>query len=117
MIDKQYYITLQEITDIFSIDRELCKEFIDFGLIRAYIKKNITYIKTEELSKLKRVISLYKKLGVNKEGIEIILSMRDQIIELQNELQRLKYQVNRFEKEYRYKNIEIPKDRGLFFEL
>lgn len=113
----QRYIQLSEISDFFHVEIDVCRQFADFGLIRIIVKEDTPYVEPEEVPKLRHAIRLYRDLGINKEGIEVILSMRERIIRLQEEVDNLKMEVRRLEGEYYVKNIELPRKRGLFFEL
>jgi len=110
-------ISLREVSIHFQIRIEECREFADFGLITILKEKDEQYIELQELERLKRIIRLYKNLGINKEGIEVILSMRNRIMNLQTEVDRLNRKVERLESEYIRKQIEYKKKQGLFFEL
>ena len=116
-INQRNCIRLTEVSELFQIDFEVCRQFADFGLIRIVREENTSYIEPEEVAKLRHIISLYRDLGVNKEGIEVILSMRDRIISLQRELAQLNRAIDRVKQEYVQKNIELPRKRGMFFEL
>ena len=110
-------ISLREVSSHYHIRIEECREFADFGLITVFMEKDELYIELQELERLKRIIRLYKNLGINKEGIEIILSMRNRIVELQSEVDMLNRKVERLETEYIRKHIEYTKKQGLFIEL
>jgi len=117
MLRPKKYISLQDVSDFFCIEVDECREFADFGLITIISERNEAYIEPQDFERLKSIVSLYKNLGINKEGIEIILSMRNRIIELQEEIDRLNHKVERMENEYVQKNIEMTKKLGIFFEL
>lgn len=117
MHDKESLISLIEATQRLHIELELCREFADFGLIHIVSEHDAEYIMERELSRLHQAANLYRDLGVNCEGVEIILSMREHIIELQEELERLNYEIQSLKKEHIQRDIEIPKKKGLFFEL
>lgn len=87
----QKYITIQHLAEFHQVDSRLLQEFADFGLITIRKTEETPCIVHEELEKCERVIRLHRELGVNKEGIDIILRMRETQSELQQELKRLKY--------------------------
>jgi hypothetical protein len=60
---------------------------------------------------------LHFDLGVNKKGIEIILGMRKQIIELQQKVNDLTDEVNHLNREQKFRNIEIILEKGLLVDL
>jgi chaperone modulatory protein CbpM len=117
MLRPKKCISLQDVSEFFCIEVDECREFADFGLITIVSERNEAYIEPQDFEKLKRIVSLYRDLGTNKEGIEIILSMRTRIIELQEEIDRLNHKVERMENEYVRENIEKTKKLGIFFEL
>ena len=110
-------ISLREVSRYLHIRIEECREFADFGLITLFTEKDEPYIELQDLERLKRIIRLYKNLGINKEGIEIILSMRSRIMDLQSEVDRLNRKVERLETEYVRKHLEYTKKQGLFIEI
>ncbi len=111
------YIELREISEHFRIDIEVCRRFAEFGLIRIVEEGNTPYVDREEIATLQHAVSLYLDLGVNSEGIEVILSMREQIVQLQDEVDRLTRKLERMEREFQQENVDRPRKRGLFFEL
>lgn len=117
MIRVKDCISLRDVSNHFHIRIEECREFADFGLITILMKRDEPYIELQELERLKRIIRLYKNLGINKEGIEIILSMRNRIMDLQTEVGMLNRKVERLEREYIRKHIEYIKKQGLFIEI
>lgn len=70
----------------------------------------------EEMDQIKRIIDLYKGLGVNKEGIDIILKMRDQILELHDEVTSLKQALEYRKNDFKFRLMELPNQRGLFID-
>lgn len=111
------YIELGEISKYFRIDLEVCRRFAEFGLIQIVEEDNTPYVEREEIATLQHAVSLYRDLGVNSEGIEVILSMRENIVRLQDEVDRLTRKLERMEGEFIQQNVERPRMRGLFFEL
>ena len=111
------YISINEIANCFCIDQTICKEFIAFELFEIEIINHIEYVALNKLERVKQVINLYKNLGVNKEGIDIILSMKEKIVKLKNENDKLKREINRIEQEYDLRYIELQKSKGIFIEL
>jgi hypothetical protein len=87
----QKYITIQHLAEFHQVDSGLLQEFAEFGLIRIQKTETTPCIVHEELEKCERIIRLHRELGVNKEGIDIILRMRETQTELQKEMKRLKY--------------------------
>lgn len=59
--------------------------------------QNKPCVHIDEMERCERVIRLYQELGVNKEGIEIILDLRQRIEELQKEVTRMKHLLSKHE--------------------
>jgi DNA-binding transcriptional MerR regulator len=111
------FIQLTKVSELFHIREEVCREFAEFGLVRISFQENTPCFSREEIPRLLHIIHLYRDLGVNKEGIEVILPMRERIIHLQEKIETLTREIERLEGEYFQKNVELPRKRGQFFEL
>jgi MerR family transcriptional regulator/heat shock protein HspR len=99
-----------------NIEVQVCRGFIDSGLVEVTVEGEEEYIPTRELAKLRRIVSLYRDLGVNREGIEIILEMRDRLVALNDELNRLKRQLETKKPGSARGRLKILKKKGLYFE-
>ena len=117
LMSENEYISINEIVTCFCIDKIIFMKFIDFGLFEIEIINHTQYIALKNIDRIKQVINLYKSLGVNKEGIDIILSMKEQIVQLKNENSRLKRRIDRIEQEQDLRNIKLPQSKGIFIEL
>lgn len=116
-MDTHRFIELREVSERFHIDFEVCRQFADFGIIATIAKDDTLYIEPEDVQTLRHAVSLYRDLGVNQEGIDVILAMRQRIVQLQDEVEYLTRRTERLEQEYFQKNVELPRKRGLFFEF
>lgn len=52
----------------------------------------------EDIEKLKFILTLTRDMGVNLAGVEIILKMRDQIKEMQSQIEQLTHYINEIKK-------------------
>lgn len=112
----QIYIPIQDVSNICHIDVTILRDFAEYELINIQVYEKTECVKAEELEQIKRIIDLHKALGVNKEGIEIILTMRDQILELQDEITLLKNKLEQRSNGFKFRFIELPKEKGLLFD-
>ena len=116
MSTSQNCIHIKEVSRVFRIDLDVCREFIDSGLIEVTVQIDGEYIAPRELGKVQRIFSLYRDLGVNREGIEIILTMRDRLAALNDELNKLKQQLEKRETKPTYRRMKALKKKGLYLE-
>jgi len=116
MTGKDFY-TLMEISEICRIKTGFIKELAKSGVIEIRKRKNTECAGPEIIDIVKIAGRLYFDLGVNIEGIEIILSMRNQILDLQEEVTGLRKRVNQLTNEQKYRNLEIINDQGLLFDV
>jgi hypothetical protein len=93
------YIAIEEFCTHHGIQVTLIREFADFGLVHLQEQGEIALVPAEEIEKLERMIRLHSELGINKEGLEIILNMRDQLVSLNSELETIRYRLRQLEEE------------------
>jgi MerR family transcriptional regulator/heat shock protein HspR len=68
------------------------------GVIEPYRSRgNIRLYSERDVAHLKRVKTLMDDMGVNLAGVEVIMRMVQQMLELQNQLQELESELHRFE--------------------
>ena len=116
MINKDFF-TITEISEICNIETDFIKELVRFGIVEIYYREDSECVFKDAIELLKMAKRLYFDLGVNQEGIEIILSMRRQILDLQEEVEGLKHKVTSLKNEQRYRNLKIIIDKGLLFDV
>lgn len=91
------YIPLKQLAEFHQVTVSLIMEFADFGLIEVTYTENTPCINNKHIERCERALRLYKELGINKEGIEIILEMRERQAEMQKEINRLKHILKKHE--------------------
>ena len=103
-------ITIEEFADFHQVTTELIQEFADFGLISVLKVEQQYCIDTGNIERCERAIRIHKDLGVNMEGIEIILDMREKHAEMQRELKWLRHQLEKHENRVSQLFSEGPTD-------
>jgi len=83
----QTVITLQQVCEWYDFNIDIARDFADFGLYPVIPVEGGYGIEDRHLERVERVISLHRSLGVNKEGIDIILELRAEITRLQEEVE------------------------------
>ncbi|GGF02036.1 chaperone modulator CbpM [Hymenobacter cavernae] len=76
-------ITYRECAATYGLSEQDLREFVDLGLLRAAEAPDSL---REEPEQLARIARLHHDLGINKEGIDIILAMRRRLLHLQQAL-------------------------------
>jgi len=83
-------LSVNNICEIYEIDRDFINELSALDVLDFEIKDSDIFIDEEELPVLEKIINLHYDLGVNVEGIDIIMNLLSKIEELEEELQSLK---------------------------
>lgn len=87
---KSSFIMISEVAERFSIHPQTLRLYEREGLIKPHRSPGNTRLYDEEtLSRLETILILTRDLGVNLAGVEVILSLREQREELQQEVDRL----------------------------
>jgi len=110
-------ITLSQVCDYLGADMELIREFADFGLYPTVLLDNEVGVETRDLERLERIISLHRALGINKEGIEAVLALRERVSELEAEVRALRAETQRLKRHLESENPESLERLGLFIQI
>jgi hypothetical protein len=84
-------LTLDQLSEAAELQSALVEKFIQYGLIEpaaAEVPHALFPISCVE--RLRRIVRLRRDLGVNLEGVAVILEMRQRMEELQKELDRMR---------------------------
>ena len=113
----QKIITITQISDYFEVDIELIRDFADFGLYPTFVCDGETGIEMANLERLRKIISLHRTLGINKEGIEVILDLRERIADLQDQVQFLLNESEKLRYDLYHGGPEALQERGLLIKI
>ena len=114
---RQTMIALSEVCDFYHVDIELIRDFSEFGLYPLVVVDGEAEIEAKYLEKLDEVIGLHRALGINKEGIDVILELRERISGLQDEVESLGYEIDRLKGHARDMEPEALELSGLLVEI
>ncbi len=114
---RQPTIALSEVCDFYHIDIEVIREFSEFGLYPLAIVDGETGIEVKFLEKLDAIIGLHRALGINKEGIDVILELREKVSGLQDEIESLRHEIGRLRGHIRDMEPETLERHGLLIEI
>jgi len=102
------YIAIEEFCRHHGIEVTVIREFADFGLMQLTVEENREFVSDADVKRLERMLRLFQDLGVNKEGVEIILNMRNELKRLRRESENLRYRLSRLEAENQFHLINSP---------
>ncbi|MHB8281407.1 MAG: chaperone modulator CbpM [bacterium] len=80
------FTSLSNICTAFCLSRNTVYFFIDEGLIAISKENNCLFMDSSSINKLKTISHLKNDLDINNEGISVILSMREKVINYQDKL-------------------------------
>ncbi|WP_448584070.1 heat shock protein transcriptional repressor HspR [Thermocrinis sp.] len=87
-VKKKY--TISVVAEMYNIHPQTLRLYEKEGLIKPYRSKGRTrYYTEEDLKRLELVLTLSRDLGVNLAGIEIIIKMKEQMEEMERQIQKL----------------------------
>ncbi len=80
-----------------KLDSQLISSLHEFGLIAIQFEDEKAYIAGEELAVLEKIICFHNELEINKEGIEVILRLLEEMKASQNEINNLRNQLRLYD--------------------
>jgi chaperone modulatory protein CbpM len=113
----QTVISLGRVCEHYRVDIELIREFADFGLYSTVSLDGEIGIEERSLPRLESIISLYQALGINKEGIEVVLDLRKSVSALQDEVELLRSETAALKDSARSQDPESLKSLGLLIDV
>jgi chaperone modulatory protein CbpM len=111
------YIPIEDFSAQCELELHLLKEFADFGLISVHMIEERECLNVDDVDEIERLVRLHKDLNINKEGIDIIVKMRQEILSLSNELESTRYKLQKLEQEKQMQYFEIPRNSGLIVDV
>lgn len=82
----EYFINLTSFCDEIKLDRESALFFVYEGSISVKKQEDEFFIDNETAAMLRLISEIQNELGVNNEGISIILNLRRKVIDYQNKI-------------------------------
>lgn len=113
----QTIITLRQVCESYHIELETIRDFADFGFYPIVLVGEEYGVETIYLDRLERVISLYQSLGINKEGIDIILELRGEITRLQQMIEEMQNETKKIKEYMCVDDPEALRNLGRLIEI
>jgi len=110
-------VTFSQICEYFHVEMETVTAFAEIGLIPAIPFEGERSIEPEGLDSLVKILELHRTLGINKEGIEVILELRRRVTTLQEENEDLKNVISGLKFYESLQGHEVLARRGLLIEV
>jgi hypothetical protein len=92
-------LKINDICELYDVEFDFIDKIIENELIPTVENDSELFIEENELPVLEKIINLHYDLGVNIEGIEVILNLLEKIDELNEEITRLNRIVKYFDQE------------------
>jgi len=110
-------VTLIQVSEYYRIDLEIVREFAEYGLYPTVIVDGEIGIEAGGLDRLRKVISLHRALGINKEGIEAVLGLRERIAGLEEEISAMATELIALKRRLGSEETEALERLGLLVEV
>jgi len=110
-------ITLHQACALYSLDFALVQEFAEFGLYPTIDLEGETGIHVKYLDRLRDAVSLHEALGINKEGIDVIMELRNRVFKLQDALDDLQHENTKLRLLLGAEEPRILETQGLIIEI
>ena len=93
------YFRITEVVEICGVDRDFVAQLERESIIEPIIRSKLKYYPRDQVERVRVARLLIKEMGVNLEGAEVALNMREQMIAMQRQfnevLRRLARQLKR----------------------
>ena len=83
------YFRITEVIKICGVDEEFVQRLERDKVIRTLIRRNRKLYSLDQVDRVRVARLLIEEMGVNLEGVEVALQMREQIIALQRHVREL----------------------------
>ena len=110
-------VTLVQVSEYYSIDIETVREFAEYGLYPTALFDGEMGVADGGLERMKKVISLHRALGINKEGIEAVLGLRERIAGLEEEISAMATELIALKRRLGSEETEALERLGLLVEV
>ncbi|HNV30180.1 MAG TPA: chaperone modulator CbpM [Cyclobacteriaceae bacterium] len=79
-------IRIEYFCEQYNVEFSFINALKESGLINLVVVEESSYLSTEDLKGLEKLIRLHYELGINLEGIDVISNLLNQLEDLQQEL-------------------------------
>jgi MerR family transcriptional regulator/heat shock protein HspR len=79
------YFRITEVVEICGVDRKFVAQLEQESIIQPIIRSRLKYYPRDQVERVRIARLLMKEMGVNLEGAEVALHMREQMIAMQRQ--------------------------------
>ena len=83
------YLRISEVVRICGVDSRFIKRLEEEQLISCVIRRREKYYRLDQVDRVRVARVLIEDMGVNLEGAEVVLNMREQMISMQRQFREL----------------------------
>ncbi|WP_299315249.1 chaperone modulator CbpM [uncultured Aquimarina sp.] len=94
---KEHLVPVIEFCRSHKIEFSFVHTLQEFGLIEIVKLRQTSFINSEELPRLEKILLFNKELEINLEGVEVIIRLLERVNEIQSEMNMLKNRLNIYE--------------------
>ena len=87
--------TLEEVVEMLDarIDRAMLEAYIERQWVRPHRKRKVWYFEEIDIARLQLICHLIQEIEVNDEGMDVVLSLLDQLYGLRAHVQKLTHAI------------------------
>ncbi|MFM2376028.1 MAG: hypothetical protein RLZZ165_1125 [Bacteroidota bacterium] len=93
----EFLIPLDQLSRHYEVEISFIGELHDFGLIEITTVDQVSFLHPDHLAQLEKAIRLQHDLGLNMEGVDVVVHLLRRIEELQQELQAARAQLRMYQ--------------------
>ena len=93
-----HLISIQQFCTHYNVPVSFINALQEYELVEIIITDNTTYLKTNQLNDVEKMMRLHYDLNINLEGIDAIYNLLKQVENLQSQVITLRNKLNFYEK-------------------
>ncbi len=97
MTKEKEYIPVVQLCACYKVEIAFFIELQDIGLIEITTHEKQQCIPQERISDVEKIVRLHKELGLNLEGVDVVLNLLQKVDQLQSDLTKTKNRLRLYE--------------------
>ncbi len=96
-MERQDLVSATEFCSSHDLEVSFIHILEQYGLLEITTIEETTYLPASQLPQVERIARLYSELGINMEGIDAIKNLLERVVDMQQEIARLKSRLSLYE--------------------